>query len=26
MAIYLDVYGNEYREVINSSDFKGSKW
>ena len=25
MAIYLDVYGNEYREVINSSDFKGSK-
>jgi site-specific DNA-methyltransferase (adenine-specific)/adenine-specific DNA-methyltransferase len=25
MVIYLDVYGNEYREVINSSDFKGSK-
>lgn len=25
MAIYLDVYGNEYREVIKSSDFKGSK-
>ena len=25
MAIYLDVYGNEFREVISSSDFKGSK-
>ena len=25
MAIYLDVYGNEYKEVINASDFKGSK-
>lgn len=25
MAIYLDVYGNEFREVIKSSDFKGSK-
>lgn len=25
MVIYLDVYGNEFREVINSSDFKGSK-
>ena len=25
MAIYLDIYGNEFREVINSSDFKGSK-
>jgi len=25
MAIYLDVYGNEFREVISSGDFKGSK-
>jgi DNA modification methylase len=25
MVIYLDVYGNEFREVISSSDFKGSK-
>ena len=25
MAIYLDVYGNEFREVISSSDFKGAK-
>jgi DNA methylase len=24
MVIYLDVYGNEYREVIDSSEFKGS--
>jgi site-specific DNA-methyltransferase (adenine-specific)/adenine-specific DNA-methyltransferase len=25
MVIYLDVYGNEFREVINKSDFKGLK-
>lgn len=25
MVIYLDVYGNEFREVINISDFKGLK-
>lgn len=25
MVIYLDIYGNEFREVIKSSDFKGSK-
>jgi site-specific DNA-methyltransferase (adenine-specific)/adenine-specific DNA-methyltransferase len=25
MAIYLDVYGNEFREVISSKDFKSSK-
>ncbi len=25
MAIYLDVYGNEFREVINTSEFKSSK-
>ena len=25
MAIYLDIYGNEFREVMNASDFKGSK-
>ena len=25
MAIYLDVYGNEFREVISSGDFKSSK-
>lgn len=25
MAIYLDIYGNEFREVINSTEFKGSK-
>jgi len=25
MAIYLDVFGNEFREVISSSDFKASK-
>jgi DNA modification methylase len=25
MAIYLDVYGNEFREVLKSSDFKVSK-
>ncbi len=25
MVIYLDVYGNEFREVISASDFKGSK-
>ena len=25
MVIYLDVYGNEYREVVSASDFKGSK-
>lgn len=25
MAIYLDIYGNEFREVIKSAEFKGSK-
>jgi site-specific DNA-methyltransferase (adenine-specific)/adenine-specific DNA-methyltransferase len=25
MVIYLDVYGNEFREVINKRDFKGLK-
>jgi site-specific DNA-methyltransferase (adenine-specific)/adenine-specific DNA-methyltransferase len=25
MVIYLDIYGNEFREVVNASDFKGSK-
>jgi site-specific DNA-methyltransferase (adenine-specific)/adenine-specific DNA-methyltransferase len=25
MAIYIDIYGNEFREVIKSSDFKSSK-
>jgi DNA modification methylase len=25
MVIYLDVYGNEFREVIKVSEFKGSK-
>jgi site-specific DNA-methyltransferase (adenine-specific)/adenine-specific DNA-methyltransferase len=25
MVIYLDVYGNEFREVVSASDFKGSK-
>ena len=25
MAIYLDIYGNEFREVISASDFKDSK-
>jgi DNA modification methylase len=25
MAIYVDVYGNEFREVINASEFKESK-
>ena len=25
MAIYLDVYGNEFREVIKSQEFKGHK-
>ena len=26
MVIYLDVYGNEFREVVSASDFKVSKW
>jgi DNA modification methylase len=25
MVIYLDIYGNEFREVINASEFKSSK-
>jgi site-specific DNA-methyltransferase (adenine-specific)/adenine-specific DNA-methyltransferase len=25
MIIYLDIYGNEFREAINISDFKGTK-
>lgn len=25
MAIYLDVYGNEFREIIKSAEFKGNK-
>jgi DNA modification methylase len=25
MFIYLDIYGNEFREVVQSSDFKGAK-
>jgi site-specific DNA-methyltransferase (adenine-specific)/adenine-specific DNA-methyltransferase len=25
MVIYLDIYGNEFREVIDSTEFKGSK-
>ena len=25
MVIYLDVYGNEFREVVSASDFKVSK-
>ena len=25
MVIYLDIYGNEFREVVKSSDFKAAK-